>query len=547
MKKKITKIIATLMCLTMLGSSLVGCGENIPELPDYSGNTDRFEFLCYRAPNDGHFYIDDLDYYNGETFQTVERYKEMLDCGFTVLYNNQEFDYANETWENSKCKKVFELAYEAGFKKIITRDSKINSIIDSAATVYEPSKADPNSEDYDPTYVADASKYTYASVEALNKEIKDILSKYAEMPGFGGMVLMDEPNYKKAVTYGHVYRAALKAAEEFGIKDFYIHANFLPSNASSGNYGYACTDQYFDDQLNSHIEECTTGGYHTYEEMYYNYLASYVEEANLPRISADTYLFRGYGMCTGFYPSLQVIRQVATDYNVELSYCLQSYHGYSGSSEAFARCDKSMMYLEMNSLLGFGASNFAYYTYMPHTETSSTGAKDMADGSFLNRKGEKNQVWYYGQQIMSELQQFAPVILSYDFKGAKMYTNTTTLYGLDGYMMSYAEEKTGTMMQWDNGYSFNLLKNLKLDNDIALVTELKDKKNDLYMYMVQNIIDPRNGTAGRTDMNVEVDFGTEYTYVAEFDCGNLRYVPLENGVYKNALSAGYAVYLVPLK
>jgi hypothetical protein len=65
--------------------------------------------------------------------------------------------------------------------------------------------------------------------------------------------------------------------------------------------------------------------------------------------------------------------------------------------------------------------------------------------------------------------------------------------------------------------------------------------------MVQNVIDPDKSTLGDTSMNVEADFGAEYSYVAEFDCGQLRYVPLENGVYKNTLSAGYAVYLIPLK
>ena len=67
------------------------------------------------------------------------------------------------------------------------------------------------------------------------------------------------------------------------------------------------------------------------------------------------------------------------------------------------------------------------------------------------------------------------------------------------------------------------------------------------MYMVQNVIDPVNAKRGNTDETVEVTFDSEYTYVAEFDCGKLRYVPLENGVYKKNLSAGYAVYLIPLK
>jgi hypothetical protein len=77
------------------------------------------------------------------------------------------------------------------------------------------------------------------------------------------------------------------------------------------------------------------------------------------------------------------------------------------------------------------------------------------------------------------------------------------------------------------------------------MTELYDDDNDLYMYMAQNVIDPRNGEFGRTDMNITVEFDG-YEWVAEFEDGNLTYVKLEDGVYSKTLSAGYAVYLIPL-
>ena len=89
MKKQFKKIIATTLCAVMLTSCFAGCGKDkTPQLPDYSANTERFEFFTYRSPNNGKFYIDGLEYYAGETFRTVEKYKEMLDCGFTILYNN---------------------------------------------------------------------------------------------------------------------------------------------------------------------------------------------------------------------------------------------------------------------------------------------------------------------------------------------------------------------------------------------------------------------------------------------------------------------------
>jgi hypothetical protein len=76
---------------------------------------------------------------------------------------------------------------------------------------------------------------------------------------------------------------------------------------------------------------------------------------------------------------------------------------------------------------------------------------------------------------------------------------------------------------------------------------MKDAQNDLYLYMLQNVIDPLYGADARTAENVTATFDGGYTYVAEFDNGNLRYVKLDKGVYTKTLAAGHAVYVIPLK
>jgi hypothetical protein len=64
--------------------------------------------------------------------------------------------------------------------------------------------------------------------------------------------------------------------------------------------------------------------------------------------------------------------------------------------------------------------------------------------------------------------------------------------------------------------------------------------------MVQNVLNPRDAEVDVTDVNVEVDFGEGYDWVAEIADGVINYVKLENGVYKTTLSAGYAHFIVPL-
>ena len=540
MDRAIKKLFSIMLCIIISVCMFTGCEKELPvSLPDYSANTDRFEFFTYTSPTDGYYYIDGLEYYSGEDFTSVERYKEMLDCGFTMLYLNRKSAIYNDTvWETSQAKKSFENAYKAGFKKILIVDYRINSIIDTGSTVFDSEKAQ-----NDPAYDKDPTHYSYPSRDALDAKVKEYMSMYASMPGFYGVVLFDEPRMSKAEIYGEVYKSLFRVANEFGINDFYVHSNFLPIGAATSNYGKACTLEHTEENPAS---ECKAG-FHSYEQMYRDYMEKFLKETGMGRISADTYAFRGaIGLYPGMYPSIQILREEATKYNAELSYCLQSFHYYNGNQESFRRVDKAMMYMEMNSLVGFGASHFAYYTYMPHPETSVSSG-DVGDGSFLTWLGERTNIWYYGQQLMKEMQEFAPVVLSYDFCGSKFYFGDKIQFGVANHLESTTQKETNTTLRWNNDYEFNKLKSVKIDNDIALTTELYDKNNDLYMYMLQNVIDPVKSKIGNTEMSVEADFGEEYSYVAEFDCGKLRYVPLENGVYKNNLSAGYAVYLIPLK
>ena len=67
------------------------------------------------------------------------------------------------------------------------------------------------------------------------------------------------------------------------------------------------------------------------------------------------------------------------------------------------------------------------------------------------------------------------------------------------------------------------------------------------MYMLQNAVDPGHGGQVDTTGTVTATFDSSYTHVAKLKDGNITYVPLEDGVYTETLSAGQAVYLVPLK
>ena len=132
MKKSILKKIA-LLCAVIFAFSLVGCGDNSkaysgPTLPDY-GNDKQFEFFAYRAPSDGKYIIDGVEY-QGESQKTPEGYKLYKDSGMTMLFLNGGYD-GSVAFNESATKADMDIAYAAGLDRIIFRDGRITTLATS--------------------------------------------------------------------------------------------------------------------------------------------------------------------------------------------------------------------------------------------------------------------------------------------------------------------------------------------------------------------------------------------------------------------------------
>lgn len=517
MKKSTITRAAALLLAGIMMFSVAGCGEREDKIKEefkakYTTEKE-FLFTAYSALYNGVFDKDNGVYDVGEDFRSVERYKEFSESGLNVLYVNGMNAYNGEPWEDSDSNIAFTNAYAAGITKIILKDNRLDALIEDKNT------ANMNEDE-------------------LVSMVKDYLSVYIDKDGFYGVALRDEPNVSYTPSYTAVYRAVKKAAKLIKGEDYelYIHVNLLPAGqltaVSSGNMRIA-----------------EPGTYENYSEAYYNYLSGFVKGGGMNRVSVDTYAFRGTGFAPGFLPSLQIMRKVCDENNTKMEYLVQSFMMYNGQELVYRNVSKSEMMFELNTLIGMGVGTFGYYTYQPPTNGgwSSTSINFIEDYCFLTRDGKKTNVYYYAQELISQVQSFANVVLSYDHTGSRLYTQDMPTFSVSSHVSGVPDKETSTYLQFDNSYEFKLLKNFEFDNDVAFVTELYDKNNDLYMYMLQNAIDPGNGGDGVTDMTVTADFGSEYKYVAEFDCGNLSIVRLNGGKYSKPLSAGYAVYLVPLK
>lgn len=517
MKKQTITRAAALLLAGMMAFSVAGCGEKEDTLKqefEAKYTTEKsFIFTAYSALYDGVYDKDNGVYDVGEDFRSVERYKEYLDSGLNMLLVNGKNAYNGEPWEDSDSNIAFTNAYAAGITKLLLKDNRIDSLIEDKDTANIPE-------------------------DELVETIKGYLSVYIDKDGFYGVSLRDEPNVSYTPSYTAVYKAVKKAAKKLKGDDYdiYIHVNLLPA----GQQTKVCTGS-------ARIAEPDT--YETFGEAYYNYLSGFVKGGGMNRVSVDTYAFRGTGFASGFFPSLQIMRKVCDENNARMEYCLQSFMMYSGQTLVYRNVSKSEMMYELNTLIGMGADTFGYYTYQPPTNGgwSATGINFIEDYCFLTRDGKKTNVYYYAQELMSQVQSFANVVLSYDHTGSRLFVKDMPTFTTAYHTTSLVDEATNTAMQVDDSYEFKLLKGFTFDNDVAFVTELYDDDNDLYMYMLQNAIDPINAEDGSIDMTVTADFGKEYKYVAQFDCGELSIVKLDDGKYQKNLSAGYAVYLVPLK
>ncbi len=524
MKKILNKIIVFLILTTICLGSAVGCGGendyNGTLLPDYSTSDKSFDFYAYRAMIDGTYNIDGVKYYPTEeykeNFLTEKAYQTYKDAGFNMMMVSGINAYLGEGWEGSACQTAMKMTYATGIKKIIIKDQRITNYL---------------SQDIE-SIVGEGGQYP--TTEAFEAQIKEWLTECYQEPGFSGYVLGDEPYAKYYQAYGLVYKSIKKAAQELGMEDIYLHINFLPITTDIERFKLPGDD-----------------GSLTFEELYRRYIENFLIATEADRLAVDIYIFRGSGIYPGSYANVQILRELADKYGADLSFCLQSFEMWSGKNLVYDKVDKAMMRMELELMIGMGMDDFAYYTYSPDQTFNSDGVKTVDSSAFLDNNGVPTEIYQFGKEVMAEAKAFEKVVLNYEFKGSNLYTSPVAKFDTAPYLVSDTITTNQTAITYNREYKFALIKDFSkdftCDNDVAFVTELYDESNDLYMYMVQNSIDPRRGKDGVTHENITVNFGSEYKYIAEFDAGNLTYHNIENGVYKRTLSAGQAVFLVPLK
>ncbi|MGN1053045.1 MAG: hypothetical protein ACI4SH_06645 [Candidatus Scatosoma sp.] len=483
--------------------------EEIPvSLPDYADDRE-FDLLAYVNPTNGDYTFNNISYNIGTDFRTVERFEEYKDAGMNIAFARYDSSLpANvtaETWGQSDTKLFCDKAYAAGLDKILITDFYLTDFITTNET----------------RLIGDV----FETEKDLDAAIATRLAIYKDMPGFYGVILTDEPTWDKFDNYALVHKSLKRVMPEI-----YIYNNL--------HFSFGSINLYTDVEVwkEKHGKSPTQG------EAYWDYLCQFLEKTGAENLSVDIYPFKDEAVerISNYYVNLQQLRNACTKYGAEMTFTSQAICYTAGTKLANRIVNKSDLWLQMNAVLGFGAKGMQYYTYMPHPMTSTEQSNF---GNFLDKNGNKTSVYYDAKSVNESVKRFDHILLHYEYQGARFYLND---------MMQNVSESSyvggGAAGSFENA-DYTALTSLTMSNDAIFTTELKDETNNLYMYMIMNPIDSLfsgDGIMSYTENTFTAEF-SGYDYVAEFDCGELTYVKLDNGKYTKTLSSGYGVYLVPLK
>ncbi len=339
---------------------------------------------------------------------------------------------------------------------------------------------------FESTFYADG---VYDETKLVDR-ITSMLSAYVDHPAFYGVDLCDEPSVSLADRIGKIYRAIKKA-----YPDVYVHCNLLPKVGSD----ITATERgaYYRAFLDAGVDNLTFDQYPMYSNQ--------IEPTYISMLKERAELCKEKGV------DMQVVTQ-ATQYNTTRN------------------IDEDDLYWLNNMLVGFGVKNVYYFTY--YTRGGSANGEVYTDGySFINNKDEKTATYTSMQKIMAEMQLVSSTALKYDYNTAAVYKGSYASSGKHNHYKSYSVSGT-----------FTKISNAQVDNEAALVTELKDEKGG-YMYMVQNVADPDCTCAYNVAQTTTLTFADGVKSIRVFKEGKWEKVALSENAYSVELEAGRAAYI----
>jgi len=421
------------------------------------------------------------------SMRTVERYKEYKAVGFNMVMSGCSATYYGEDWETSMCKKVMDIAYEAGVEKFIVGDQAFYELSCQADGIIGEGKKFPTE-------------------QALDEFVADRIKNYSKHPAFYGLYLKDEPHSYLFKSFGQIYRSVKRVCPTA-----FVYCNLLPL-----------------DTLRWMDERYPQGG--DLFERRSKYLNLFLDETGADYIMYDDYPFC-YAKENKIYylRCLQNAAGICRDRKVTFNFVAQSFSMKIGNSDYYWVPNEQEMRYQLNLLLGFGIKELGFFTYMTHGN-NDLGENFPNDGAMLTRDGKRTQLYYDTQKVLKELWGIIPLVSKFEYRHSA--------YDVETFSSNFKQLDFALNEKLDNVESF------KTDKEGVLVNELYDEKNDQYLYVVTNLTDVRLESMAGVAQNTKLLFDKRFTKADIYVNGKWQTVELCGGETEVSLLPGDTAYIM---
>ena len=458
---------------------------------------EHFDFYGYTSPTAGKYYLAGVEYFYGEDFRSVKRYKEYKDVGFNILLLQHENSYSGEDFETSACNKCMTNGYAAGLDRIIVSDSRLKDLCEEKVLVGENGK--------------------FKTEEEFLQYLDDCTKPYRDRPGFFGVQLFDEPPYWMFESYGKVYRGLKKI-----LPNIFLQCNLL----NYINPTLLCKDT-------SDRRKALT--------WYFN---EFLDKSGTDYLMTDEYPFhKDYRISEFSLPVYQVMAEVCKARGVEFRMVLQSTSSAhfilnkEGTIEGgvnYRRLLEKDMYWQMNLAMGFGCREYSYYTYFTKVRFNVRPDDlylDGVDGSaFITRDGSRTKLYYYTKRIIKEVKAFESVLLKYTYDNSYLFFE-------EG---KGAQDFNQTSMAIMDGGKCPI--DVKVSEGVVLVTRQCSASGCLYM--VENIGNLKDTFAeDYQKMRAKISLGKDVKDVKFYKKGKEISRKLKEGDFTERLDVGEAIFI----
>ncbi len=541
---------------------------------NYADSGKQFEYFSYGSVGTNTRYTDADGVAGGELIEETDDI-DYLSQAYIADYYDSGLTYMlpqSATGTGEKLITLMDQAYALGYTNtVFVQDAGVWEVYRDAKVVYA------SETNYDaitaitPDAMPDNSVNEYDQIigydlfrtqEGLERYFYDRMAPYASHPAFGGMILPDEPSAKWLGIIGEIYKALENVYARFereGIfkaSDKQIMCNLLPYTAtlanSSGSSSYTKTGK-----------TASTTDFQVQHQEYKDYLQLYFDETGAKTVQTDIYSY--YTTLYRYHLlGLQMTAEVAQKNNARMVIVTSSYQRITANERYH---DMAALNWLNNSLMGFGAKNIGYYTYHVKNDTSGvdsegnpTGEIHANDGSFINRQGEKTELYYNVKELNAKSQVLAPVLLNFDYKASLMYNNSCptayreylvngtyrdNYWAMDNYFNKAAVSDFNDEVIKKNASGQYLTTQ---NGALMLLTELYDNDSNNHMYMVMNAIAPYY-TGDDTVREANIRFQEKYTHAWVYHDGEFTVMELDstNNGLTFQMAPGEAYYVIPFK